>query len=112
MKKEYRVKKGNEIEKIIKDRKSVGNKYFVIYKKTNHENIHFRFAVSVPKKFGNAVQRNKIKRQVREIISKLDIKPSIDFFIVIKASANALTFSEIKNSIQQLVKKQKIEVNR
>lgn len=108
MKKEYRVKKGKEIEMIIKQRKSTGNRFFVVYKKKNHENNHFRFAVSVPKKFGNAVYRNKIKRQVREIISKMDIDPKIDLFIVIKTNANTLDFTQIKDSIETLITKHKI----
>ena len=62
MKKEYRVKKGSEIESIMKKRLSTGNRYFVVYKKENHENTHFRTAISVSKKFGNAVKRNKIKK--------------------------------------------------
>ena len=86
MKKEYRVKKGKEIEMIVKRRQSVGNKNFVLYKKENHENKHFRFAVSVSKKFGNAVKRNKIKRQVREVVSKHDnelfLKADNNYFII------------------------------
>lgn len=108
MKKEYRVKKGSDIEAIIKRRKSTGNRYFVVYKKKNHGQTHFRFAVSVPKKYGNAVQRNKIKRQIREIISKLDIQPEYDVFVVIKKQANTLDFQAIKTSILGLVDKQHI----
>lgn len=108
MKKEYRVKKSRDIEMIVKHKKTTGNRYFVVYKKENHENTHFRAAVSVSKKYGNAVQRNKIKRQVREIVSKLDILPNYDVFIVIKNAASALSFNEIKSSVTYLVKKQKI----
>jgi ribonuclease P protein component len=108
MKKEYRVKSTDEIESIIKKRQSKGNKYFVLYKNENHDNKHFRFAVSVSKKFGNAVKRNKIKRQVREIISKKDIIDHYDIFIVVKNGANSLTFTEIKNSIEWLITKQNI----
>ena len=108
MKKEYRVKKSSDIEMIIKAKQSTGNKYFVVYKKENHENTHFKFAVSVSKKYGNAVQRNKIKRQVREIISKMDVMPKYDIFIVIKNKANELDFSKIKDMIYILVKKQNI----
>jgi ribonuclease P protein component len=108
MKKEYRVKKGSDIEMIMKTRQSTGNKYFVVYKKQNHDNNHFRFAISVSKKYGNAVKRNKIKRQIREIISKLDIMPDFDVFIVIKNSANTLEFSQISDQITLLIKKQKI----
>ena len=108
MKKEYRVKKSSEIEMIVKKRQSKGNKYFVIYKNENHDNTHFRFAVSVPKKFGNAVQRNKVKRQVREIISKQDFIDYYDIFIVIKKEASSLNFNEIKTLLEGLIKKQNI----
>lgn len=108
MKKEYRVKKSSVIERIVKTRKSTGDRYFVVYKKENHDNNHFRVAVSVTKKYGNAVMRNKIKRQVREIVFKMDIQSKFDVFIVIKNSANKLSFNEIKTSIEKLVNRQKI----
>ncbi len=105
MKKEYRIKKSSEIEMIVKSRQSKANKYFVIYKKENHVNTHFRFAVSVSKKFGNAVKRNKIKRQVREIISKFDIIEIFDVFIVVRLSSKEISFSEINSAITSLIKK-------
>ena len=108
MKKEHRVKKGSAIEMIMKARKSTGNRFLVVYKKENHDNTHFRAAISVSKKYGNAVKRNKIKRQVREIVSKLDILPNYDIFIVIKNNANTLEFSDIKRDIEMLIKKQNI----
>ena len=55
MKKQFRIKKTEEIETVLKERKIVSGKNFVVYKKENHENTHYRFALSVPKKFGNAV---------------------------------------------------------
>jgi len=108
MNKDYSVKKSSDIEKIIKKRKSVGNTHFVVYKSENHEETHFRFAVSVPKKFGNAVHRNKIKRQIREIMAKLDVIDKIDVFIVVKKNANELDFEQIKKSITWLMNKQNI----
>ena len=108
MKKEYRVKKGSEIEMIMKNKQSTGNRFFVVYKKENHENTHFRTAISVSKKFGNAVKRNKIKRQVRAIVSNLDVSPKNDLFIVIKNNANTLEFDEIKKHVTNLIQKQNI----
>ena len=105
MKKEYRVKKSKDIEMIVKNRQSKTDKNFVIYKKENRDNTHFRFAVSVSKKYGNAVERNRIKRQVREIISKHDIIDIFDVFVVVKVTSKGLSFKEINNSITSIIKK-------
>jgi ribonuclease P protein component len=108
MKKEFRVKKGSEIEKIIKAKNSVGNKYFVLYKLHNLKQDHFRFALSISKKFGKAVRRNKIKRQVRDIFSKNLVKPDVDLFLVIKPKAGELEYQEMKQMLESMMKQQKI----
>ena len=108
MKKEYRVKKSSEIEMIIKKRQSRGNRFFVLYKNENHEIPHFRYAVSVSKKFGNAVKRNQVKRRVREIIANSEINDQYDLFIVVKNDARSLDFAEIKSYLELLMKKQNV----
>ena len=84
MKKEFRIKKNNEIQQLIHNRVTVGNSYFIIYYKENHEHNNFRYALSVPKKYGNAVKRNLMKRRIREIIKVNDFNKDYDFFIVAK----------------------------
>lgn len=108
MKKEYRIKKSDEIQSLMKKRQSVGNGYFVIYHKKNHDQKHFRFAISVPKKYGIAVERNLMKRRIREIIKDSHIKDEINFFVIAKIKSNTLKFSDIKEQISKLLKKAKI----
>ncbi len=108
MEKAYRVKKSAEIELIMKNKSSVGDGYFVIYKLPNHDESHFRFAVSVPKKYGDAVDRNLMKRRIREIVRANQFLDGINFFIITKPKAKELTFQEIKISLEKLFARAKI----
>lgn len=108
MKKEYRIKKNEEIEQLIKIKQTVGSKYIVIYFRDG-EKEHFRFAVSAGKKLGNAPTRNLAKRRVREIVH--GVKETIllkDFLIVVKPKANELGFQDLKKEIEKLLKRAKI----
>lgn len=110
MKKQYRVKKNKEIESILKEKKSVYNPYFSIYIKKNLETSHLRYAMSVGKKLGNAVVRNKIKRQVTAIIDNLDLKlnTNTDVFIIVRPKVLELSFNEMSKQLEYLLKKHKL----
>ena len=58
MKKEFRVKRNEDFSKIIARKKSFANSCFIIYKDENQIG-HGRVGISVSKKLGNAVTRNK-----------------------------------------------------
>ena len=107
MKKEYRIKKSKEIEEVLKNKKYSSNPYFSIYIKENNENHHFRYAISVNKKIGKAVVRNRIKRQIRSIISQINIKDNIDVFIIVRSKVLDIDFNEMNKQILYLLRKQK-----
>ena len=109
MKKEYRIKKNQEIESVLIEKNSIASKYFVIYKKENHENIHFRYAISVPKKYGNAVNRNLMKRRIRSVVREIELVNDYDFFIVVKNQASILSFDQIKKELLSLFTNLKLE---
>lgn len=88
MRKLYIVKNNYQFEEIIKNGKCKKNKYYVIYS-MNNELPYNRFGISVSKKLGNAVFRNKYKRKIRSIIDnyrKLYIN-SKDYIIIIRKRA-------------------------
>ena len=110
MKKQYRVKKNQEIELILKEKKYCGNQYFTLYKRTNSETSYFRYAISVGKKIGNAVVRNKVKRQVTAIIDNLNINlnSNTDVFVIVRPKVRELDFSKMKLQLEYLFNKQRL----
>lgn len=102
MKKQFRIKKSKEIDAIIQNKQSSGNKFFVIYYKENQTNF-FRFAISIGRKYGNAVKRNLIKRQIRSIFRKLKDLDHKDYVVVVKPKAANLNFLEIKTHLENLI---------
>ena len=104
MKKQNIIKKSQDFEKIIKNNKSFRSKYFYIYKQKHEENT-YHFGLSGGKKIGNAVRRNKVKRQLREIISQNDYQKNFDCIIIVRREINNANFSEIKEDLNNALKK-------
>jgi ribonuclease P protein component len=61
----------------------------------------------VNKKFGNAVKRNKIKRQLKEIFRSIKegAIDNMDFIIIVKNAMGDLEFSEIKEAVMSNINK-------
>ena len=72
MKKNNILKKSHEIDEVIKNGKRYSSKLYYLYIKDNTLN-KTRFCVCVSKKIGNAVIRNKNKRQIKDIIDKSNL---------------------------------------
>ncbi|NLK12720.1 MAG: ribonuclease P protein component [Candidatus Phytoplasma sp.] len=110
----YRIKKTSEIDAVFKKRNTVGNMFFVIYIKKQDEFNHFRFSLSIGKKYGKAHERNLIKRRIREVIRfyKEEISTDVEFVIVIKPKARELTFAEIKENLEKLMIRSKLIVRK
>lgn len=105
MKKNYRIKKSDDIEQIIKNKKSVGNKNYIIYI-MNSEAKHFRLATSVSKKIGNAVIRNRQKRLIKTVFNKYkENLLAFDIFVIARGNSTTLTLNEVEENLVYLLKK-------
>ncbi|MBO6047628.1 MAG: ribonuclease P protein component [Erysipelotrichaceae bacterium] len=104
MNKRYRLKKSQDFAAIIKKRHSVVNKDFVLYY-DKQELTNARVGISVSKKLGKAVVRNKIKRQVRMIVSQtIDLEESYDFVVIVRQHFTRQTYLENEQSFAKLYK--------
>ncbi len=105
MKKINVVKSNLEFNDVIKSGKCYKNKYFVLYLKDNDYNV-YRFGISVPKKVTNAVNRNKLKRKVRNILDNHRnlYSKSKDYIIIIRKSCLMESYQSLEDNLVNLLK--------
>ena len=106
MKKAYRIKKNEEFDEIINQKHSFGSASFVCYV-ANRKEEHARVGISVSKKLGDAVHRNKIKRQVREMVYHiLDFEEcQMDLIFIVRKGFLDKDFMTNQEDLEKLVKK-------
>jgi len=106
MKKEYRIKKSDEIELVMKKGFSKANRTFIVYKFKNAETSQFRVAISAPKKLGKAVVRNKVKRQIRAILQQNEalLQTGHDYFIIARPDILDIDFAMATKQMGHVMK--------
>lgn len=98
MNKKFILRKNEDILKVIKTGSKKVFKFFIIHKKKN-ELTNSRFCISINKKIGNAVVRNKLKRQIKDIIMKNMSTNNEDYVIIVNSSFKELSYNLKKEEI-------------
>lgn len=104
MKKKYIVKENKDFEKIIKEGKLRKNRSFLVYSLDNNLTYN-KYGISVSKKLGNAVFRNKYKRKIRSIIDNLkkDYNIGKNYIIITRKGALDKNYQELNNDLSNLI---------
>lgn len=104
MNKEKIIRKSEDFSTIISNKQSYKNKYFSIYYKESNNSL---FGITVPKKVGKAVIRNKLKRQVKNIITNNEkyIQSNYNYVIIIKEPSLNLNYEGLTDNLLDLMKK-------
>lgn len=66
--KENRLARRDDFQKVYRYGKSAANQQFVLYKLAKPGQAELRLGVSVSKKLGNAIVRNRLRRMMKEIV--------------------------------------------
>ena len=99
MKKENSLKKNQDFQKILETKQSVGCSTLVIYYLKNELN-YTRVGISSGKKVGNAVIRNRTKRQVRALLDSLiNYEKSMDLIVIVR---NKFLEQDYENNLKDL----------
>lgn len=104
MKKLFIVKHKYDFDRIIKAKKRKKNDIFIIYSENNNL-TYARYGISVGKKLGNAVYRNRKKRQIRSIIDNLekDYIKKKDYIIILREKGKYLEYQELNHKLKSLL---------
>ena len=104
MKKINIIKSNREFDRIIKNNKSFKYKNFIIYLEKNNDSI-YHFGFSVSKKICNAVGRNKIKRQIKNILDKNIYQNGFNCIIIVRKGILDKSFNEISIELNECLSK-------
>ncbi|NIM47405.1 MAG: ribonuclease P protein component [Candidatus Aenigmarchaeota archaeon] len=107
LRKEFRVTKKRDFEKIRKKGKFFSNSDLAINFISNHLSIS-RVAIIISKKLlKKAIQRNRLRRQIREAIrlNFLKIKPGFDLAILLRKDISSWDFKKIESRLIETLKK-------
>ena len=95
MKKKNVLKRNIDFDRIIRNNKAFRYKDYIIYlERTDNEECHF--GLSVGKKIGNAVTRNRVKRQLRSIIDEKNYQKGLNCIIIVKKGILDKSFNDMK----------------
>ncbi len=102
----FRLQKRRQFQQVYKTEQKIPLQHVVIFFKYHNDNdeiiVSKRVGITVTKRIGNAVIRNKIKRRFREIFRRLEpvIVSGIDLVFVAKRGVEKTSFADLLREIE------------
>jgi ribonuclease P protein component len=89
-----RLSRSAEFERVYRESRSHGNRYLVLYSFPREDDNGVRLGLTVPRKVGGAVDRNRIKRLLREAFDVEGTGVPSNHDVVIKARPDVRELAE------------------
>jgi ribonuclease P protein component len=110
-----RLSRSAEFERVYRQGRSVGNRFLVLYSfprsSAGEPGDGARLGVSVSRKIGGAVERNRVKRLLREAFATLTDRVPDDHDVVVVARPEVRDLAEreglegVRGALEELVEK-------
>ncbi len=103
----YRLKKNRDFNFIYRRGKNLAQKRVAMAYAKGRSKDELLIGFSVSRKVANAVERNRIKRIMREHARAMlpDLKKGIRIIFIARVSSNGASFSQIGKDMERLIKK-------
>lgn len=103
------LRKNFEFKIVYNKGRSLANKHLIMYIMKNNLDKN-RLGISVSKKIGNSVMRNRVKRVIRESyrLIEQDIKKGYDIIFIARTSITGIKFNEASGSVKHLTRLHKL----
>jgi ribonuclease P protein component len=104
-----RLSRSAEFERVYRHGRSTANRHLVLYSFPNPSVERPRVGLSVSRKVGGAVDRNKVKRLLREALAKSELRQGHDLVVVARPEALALAerdgFEGMQGALDELLER-------
>ena len=113
MQRRHRLSRSRDFDTVYRHGRSVSTRFLVLYSFPREEDGEARLGLAVPKALGNAVTRNRVKRQLREAwwASLDDVPSGRDYVLIARPglpeAAEARGFDWLRERVREVVGKAK-----
>lgn len=106
------LRRKSDFSSIYKKGKSIGDKYVVIFYRRNGFNYN-RLAFLASKKVGNAINRNRARRLMKESVRTMDkeLNNGYDYIFIARNTIKNTKCADVKKSIEAAIKRAGIDNN-
>ncbi|KTB48435.1 ribonuclease P protein component [Dehalogenimonas alkenigignens] len=101
---ETRLRRREDFQRVLSAGRSKSDSLLIL-KTAPGSTESSRIGIVTSKKLGCAVVRNRVRRRLREILRKAEIKNSIDAVFIARSSAASVPFAELEASACNLMKR-------
>jgi len=104
--KENRIRKRSDFQAIYQGGSRVHLKSFIVLVNRNHQG-RARLGITVSKKVGNSVKRNRIKRLVREFfrLNRDRLPLSADIVVIARKGISLLNYHAVRSELEVMCKR-------
>ncbi|TJX13666.1 ribonuclease P protein component [Tissierella creatinini] len=105
MDKKYRIRKNLEFKRVYSGGKNYWNRNLTLYIKKNNLD-ESRFGITITKKIGNAVVRNRIRRRIKEVyrLNFHKIKDGYDLVFIPKKNVQEISYKQLESAMLHILK--------